>query len=73
MKKIKFSAILSGDYECFTFAVTRAVYKQIKGKNPDRYVKNRLHKDLYDIYPGDILFGEEDCLEITIEWEKLGE
>jgi len=72
MEKVKFNAVLSGDCECFTFAVTKDVYKQIKGKDPDKYAKNRFYKGLYNIYPDDIFGYVRDYIEITIKWEKLG-
>ncbi len=70
MKGIKFKAILSGDCECFVFAVTKTTYKQITDKNPDIYAKNRFGKGLYNIYPDDI-FGigrNKDFISIKIEW-----
>jgi len=70
MKKVKFVAILSGDYECFTFAVTKDIYKRITDRNPDKYTKNRFHGSLYNLYPNDIfgLLPDNKTIEVMIEW-----
>lgn len=71
MKTIKFRAILSGDHECFCFAVTRYRYKKITGKYPDKYAKSDFHKNKYNIYMSDLtgfwLAQEEREIEFSYE------
>lgn len=69
----KFIARVSGDHECFTFAVTKEVYKKIKGKNPDKYAKNDFHKDLYNLYPNDIFGIGAKVIEVEIQWEVMSD
>lgn len=53
MKNFKFKAIPSGDYEAFTFAVSKEDYIKITGIKPRKSDKNQFNKDKYNLYPND--------------------
>lgn len=55
MKKFNFNAIPSGDYEAFTFAVTKEDYIKLIGKEPEKVNKNKFHKNRYDVYFEDLI------------------
>lgn len=55
MKKIEFEGLLSGDYECFCWDVTKEVFKEVTGKNPCKWDKSTFNKKLYKLYPGAVL------------------
>ena len=41
---ITFVGIVSGDYECFCWDVTREVYKEITGSFPSKWDKSTFNK-----------------------------
>jgi len=79
-KTIEFTAINSGDQECFCWEVNTETFKRIKGKEPDvfDYVKiDRSDIDNYKpigdkvrLYPDDI-FKSGNKIKIKIELEIL--
>ena len=79
-KTIEFTAINSGDYECFCWDVDIETFKKIKGKEPDvfDYVEiNRSDIDNYKpigdkvrLYPNDI-FKSDRKIKVKIEIETL--
>jgi hypothetical protein len=70
-KIVKFTAIPSGDFECFTFAVTPEEYTRITGKVPNENDKNQFNEGLYDLYPNNIFGDSNGVLGITIEWMEV--
>lgn len=54
MKNFKFKAIPSGDYEAFTFAVSKDDYIKIKGESPNGLDENDFNDNKYNIYPNDL-------------------
>lgn len=73
MKEIEFEGTLSGDYECFCWDVTKKIFKQITGRNPDKWDKSTFNKGLYKLYPAHILeilgIGSKDKCKIKISGE----
>jgi len=76
-KTIEFTAINSGDQECFCWNVDIETFKRIKGREPDvfDYVKiDRTDIDNYKpigdkikLYPNDIFKGEKIKIKIEVE------
>ena len=80
----EFNAIPSYKFDSFVFAVDKETFKQIRGKEPDKYDKNDLVDDRYNISPDDLFtygMNEEELKEyletrdkeykIKIEIKKL--
>ena len=73
-KEFNFRAYLSGDYECFCFAVPDQDCRTHSWKW-DRYQLNRFHKGLVSIYPDSLLPKAHENqlyrLKITVEAEPI--
>ena len=52
---VKFYAKMSGDHECFTFAVDKEVFREIAKKVPTKYDRNRFIPKKYDLYPDQVI------------------
>lgn len=70
MKNFKFKAIPSGDYEAFTFAVSKEDYIKITGKEPRDLDKNDFNENKYNLYP-DNLFDLMDSNNKEFEIEII--
>lgn len=74
-KEFNFRAYISGDYECFCFAVPDQDCRANQWKW-DEYQLNRFHKGLVSIYPDDLLPETHESqlyrLKITVEAEPIG-
>lgn len=71
MKEYKFKSFISGDYECFCFAVDEETFTKIKGEKPNKYNADFFHKNKYKLHPEEF-FGldENKELNITIKIDK---
>ncbi len=59
-KIVNFTGYISGDYECFCFAVPMKDFKKYAyeydlDKDFIKYKKNHFHKNMYSLYPNNIL------------------
>lgn len=72
-RTVSFSGIVSGDYECFCWAVTREVFIQITGEEPDEHDKSPFVDGAYMIHPGTVIGLPETHrdkeLEFTVSWK----
>jgi len=68
--KFEFTAIPSGDCECFCWAVDRKTFIKLTGHKPDKYDKDKFNPGLYRVYPG-TCFSDHAPLHITIDVERL--
>jgi len=72
LKHVHFRGIMSGDYECFVWAVTKEIYIALINREPDEeFDRNDFHPHLYNVYPSDIFKSIPDDIErgfiITVE------
>ena len=80
-KTIEFTAINSGDFECFCWEVDIETFKKIKGKEPE--IHDYVEKDTSDmwnykpignkvrLYPDDIFGNVDSKIKVKIEIETL--
>ena len=79
-KTIEFTAINSGDYECFCWDVDIETFKKIKGEEPDEFDYAEIDDSDFDnikpigdkvrLYPNDI-FKKNRKIKVKIEIETL--
>lgn len=71
-KTVEFEAYVSGDYECFCFAVDLKTFKKLMGRKPDQFEKDCFIKGKYQIYPNHIFSDNENIL-LHVKVEVYGQ
>jgi hypothetical protein len=69
LRKLNFSAYLSGDLECFCFDVDKTTFKAIAKRNPKEYDESSLRKGMYKIYPSNIFYNIDNSQLVTVKIE----